>query len=381
MFRARTVATLPILAGIISTLGLGVQAYATYGKWGTPAVDFYINPANADVTPAAAQAALIAGASAWTAQSDAGFRFVAAGTANDTATANDGRNVVFFRNATNGSAIASTYSWSNNGRIVDADIIFWDGGFTFFTGTSGCGGSNAAYIEDIATHEFGHALGLNHSTVSGATMYPGYSTCSMAKRSIEADDVAGVEALYPPTSTGTSTAPTVTISNPSSGATVAEGTSLSFSGSASDIEDGALNPSLIWISSRDGQIGSGASFQRVLSTGTHTITAKVTDSAGLTSQAQRNLTVEARVSAAVEGLALTAAGYKVNGTAKVDLRWSGSTASTIDVWRNGVRIAITPNDGTYTDSLPLQKKPIYNYSYKVCVATTTTCSVKYTVKF
>ena len=55
-------------------------------------------------------------------------------------------------------------------QIIDADIVFWDEGFKFFAGTSGCSGG--FYIEDIAAHEFGHALGLGHSTVSGATMYP-----------------------------------------------------------------------------------------------------------------------------------------------------------------------------------------------------------------
>jgi matrix metalloproteinase-20 (enamelysin) len=81
---------------------------------------------------------------------------------------------------------------------VDADIVFWDGGFRFFAGTSGCSGG--FYIEDIAAHEFGHALGLGHSTVTSATMYPSTSACNTANRSLDADDVAGVRALYPPSS-------------------------------------------------------------------------------------------------------------------------------------------------------------------------------------
>jgi len=101
------------------------------------------------------------------------------------------RNVVIFRNSGDGSAIASTYSWWSGSTLIDSDIIFWDGPFTFFGGASGCGGSNAAYITDIAAHEFGHAIGLNHSTVGDATMYPGYSTCSQIQRTLAADDVAG----------------------------------------------------------------------------------------------------------------------------------------------------------------------------------------------
>ena len=70
----------------------------------------------------------------------------------------------------------------------------WDGGFKFFTGTSGCGASaNSAYIEDVATHEFGHALGLATRPSGDATMYPSYSYCSQAFRTLASDDIAGVQ--------------------------------------------------------------------------------------------------------------------------------------------------------------------------------------------
>ena len=99
-------------------------------------------------------------------------------------------------------------------ELVDSDIIFWDGGFRFFTGTSGCGGvPNAAYIEDIAAHEFGHALGMGHSSYTDATMYPSYSYCSQAFRTLAPDDIAGVRSLYPG-STPANTAPSITIGRP-----------------------------------------------------------------------------------------------------------------------------------------------------------------------
>ena len=83
--------------------------------------------------------------------------------------------------------------------IVDADIVFWDGGFTFFTGNTGC--SNGFYIEDIAAHEFGHVLGLGHSTTPAATMYPSTGPCNTSLRTLDADDIAGIRSLYPPAMT------------------------------------------------------------------------------------------------------------------------------------------------------------------------------------
>src|SRR5207302_4145995 len=92
--------------------------------------------------------------------------------------------------------------------------------------------------------------------------------------------------------TVTPTAPVVTITGPADGTTVFAGTSLAFSGTASDATDGSLSASLRWSSDRDGLIGSGASFATTrLSAGTHLITASATDRGGLTGRAQRTVVV------------------------------------------------------------------------------------------
>lgn len=88
------------------------------------------------------------------------------------------------------------------------------------------------------------------------------------------------------------TAPTVTITAPANGSSVTQGTSVSFSGTATDVEDGTISGSLTWTSSINGSIGSGASFSTsTLSVGTHTITASVTDSGGLPGSAVITLNV------------------------------------------------------------------------------------------
>lgn len=195
--------TLAVLASCVVALGTFLssptRAYSVLGyTWplSSVPVPYYINPANMDVPTSAIEPAIRAGADAWHVQSGSSFAFAFAGFSNQVTNTNDGVNVVMFRNASNASALATTYTWLSGSRMIDADIVFWDADFTFVTGTGGCSGS--FFIEDIATHEFGHALGLGHSAVSGATMYPSISTCSQQSRTLDTDDILAVLSLYPP---------------------------------------------------------------------------------------------------------------------------------------------------------------------------------------
>ena len=74
--------------------------------------------------------------------------------------------------------------------------------------------------------------------------------------------------------------PTATITAPTNNASFAQGTSVTFTGSGQDPEDGALTGgSLVWTSNVNGQIGTGTTFNKSnLSVGPHTITLKATDS-------------------------------------------------------------------------------------------------------
>lgn len=76
---------------------------------------------------------------------------------------------------------------------------------------------------------------------------------------------------------------------------------------------------------------------------------------------------------------LSANGYKNKGTQVVDLSWSGATTSNVDVYRDGQLIAVTTNDGSYTDAL--NTKGGGSYSYLVCEESSSTCTSSVQVVF
>ena len=379
----RILTVVALAAAFAATLLPRTEAYSKTGyKWPTMSVPFYVNPANQDVSATAATAAIQAGLSAWSTQAGTPFRFYYAGQVNTTTTGYDNKNVIVFRNSTNGGAIATSYWWHSSGNLVDSDIIFWDGARKFFTGSSGCssGSQLGAYIEDVATHELGHSLGLGHSGVSDATMYSSYSACSQAMRTLASDDIAGARSLYGTSTSGTTdTAPTVRILAPANGTSVASGTSIAFSGSASDSPDGTISSRLVWRSSRDGQIGTGASFSRTLTAGSHTITASVTDSTGHSASASVGITVTTSSTTTTTTTAkLTAtASTTSTGAFYTKLSWTGLTTENVDVYRNGAKVDVTRNDGAAGNSVSAKG----TYTYKLCNYGASTCTNQVSVTY
>jgi hypothetical protein len=222
-----------IIACLVALVMLGaptierVHAYATFGvTWPTNKVPYYVNPANLYVSDAAALTALQSAASAWHDQSGANISLTYAGYTSVNALTLDYKNEVFFRNDTGGSVIAETYWYSSGTTLVDADIVFHEADHAFTTASYGCTGSEY-YIENTGTHEFGHVLGMAHSTVTTATMYPYSDYCETIRETLDPDDIAGIQSLYPPVATPTiPSAPsqlsaTISAANPSSSLSLA----------------------------------------------------------------------------------------------------------------------------------------------------------------
>jgi len=109
-------------------------------------------------------------------------------------------NTIMFRSdgwpypATNTIALTTVTFNVDTGEIRDADMELNSTDITFSTTDA-----NVSYdLLSILTHETGHFLGMAHSPVPGATMEADYPPKSTELRSLEADDVAGICAIYPP---------------------------------------------------------------------------------------------------------------------------------------------------------------------------------------
>ena len=102
-------------------------------------------------------------------------------------------------NACNNPCLAATFTGFFSGSTInDADIVTntavsWTSQGEDPNG-SGCNGE--FYVEGVMVHEIGHGLGLGHTNVNGATMFPSVSACNNNPATTAADDEAGVNQLY-----------------------------------------------------------------------------------------------------------------------------------------------------------------------------------------
>jgi len=260
-----------INTGSTSTLFSGTSA-ATPHAAGAAALYLAAHPAS---TPAQVQAALVANATVGK------LKAVPANTANrllnvafiTAAATNQPPNAMLSAPAY-GSSFAQGTSVTFTGSGLDTE----DGALS---------GASLAWVSSV-----NGPLGTGASATTSALSVGRHTITLTATDSKGAKGVATILVTITTAST-TNHPPTAAITAPASGATFASGASITFAGSGSDAEDGTLGgASLVWMSSIDGQIGTGASFSTsTLSAGTHTITLTAKDSKGATAAATRSISI------------------------------------------------------------------------------------------
>jgi hypothetical protein len=179
-------------------------------KWNNPAASaFYVDTANSrGLKEKDVLGAIEAAATTWSEETTAGILptcSAASGLEADWDTP-DGSNEVLFGDLSDqypgGGVIAVTVVWGIFGGppsqrgIMEFDMVLDDVNFDWSTS----GASDKMDVQNIVTHELGHAVGLDdmyQSSCSEVTMY-GYSTEGETKKcDLEPADIAGLLTLYP----------------------------------------------------------------------------------------------------------------------------------------------------------------------------------------
>jgi len=168
-------------------------------KWLSLPVSYVINPTNTEGLSANdVTSAISTSAETWDSATGKEL-FNNAYSVDNTATYGvyDHKNAIVFDTYSGSSnVIAVTSVWYTRGskQIVEFDILFND----YFNWGDAASNSNLMDLQNIATHELGHSVGLSdlYNTCTQETMY-GYSTeGDLIKRDLNTGDIAGLTKIY-----------------------------------------------------------------------------------------------------------------------------------------------------------------------------------------
>jgi len=179
-------------------------------RWQTSNIGYLINPANSNLPQDFICSAIKASAETWDNPTFKElFQGYPAGCGIEYTPKygdSDGKNAITFGNYPDPNVIAVTTVWYNPAikAIVEFDMKFNTGSDWTWGSCLGsevdCHNNKVMDLQNIATHELGHGVGLSdvyETNCSEVTMY-GYSTEGETdKRILETPDITGLRILYP----------------------------------------------------------------------------------------------------------------------------------------------------------------------------------------
>lgn len=181
-----------------TTMTSSAPCYKLMGvKWPSLPVSYVINPSNKQgLSSSFITTKIFNSAESWdlaTSKELFNNKYL---TTTSTAGVQNYKNTLAFGSYPSTSVIAVTTVWYNKytKQIVEFDILF----NTYFKWGDGGSNPNLMDLQNIATHEFGHSIGLSdlYNTCTKETMY-GYSRAGETiKRTLSTGDIAGLRKIY-----------------------------------------------------------------------------------------------------------------------------------------------------------------------------------------
>jgi hypothetical protein len=192
--RARDDAVARVPGGIELEPGkVSAQFNPLEASWAGNTTSWSYNPANAPAELGDVFPIIASGASAWNQAGNADWRFQPPGTTGASPSicdsVADGQNTVAWGSWPGQTVLAVTCIRGAE-TLIEFDMLFvTDRAWTTDNDNVGVD------LASVAAHEFGHALGLDHSADSSSLMTPNYPR-GRIRREPQDDDVAGLIALY-----------------------------------------------------------------------------------------------------------------------------------------------------------------------------------------